>query len=213
MDTSKLLESLLNASQQASKKGKALAEETLGVPGAGSERDAMLDGMGKGALAAGAVALLLGSKSGRKLTKSAVKLGGIAAIGGLATGTPIDKLDARRSDQRSETIIQAMIAAAKADGHIDDTERAAIEAQINNLQLEKDFTSFLLRELDNPVDVSGIAKLADSPEAAAEIYLASAMVIDDQNAPERQYLDSLAKALQLDPALTADLERQLTQFS
>lgn len=43
-----------------------------------------LGGLGGGAVAGGLVALLLGTKGGRKLGKNAVKYGGMALIGGLA---------------------------------------------------------------------------------------------------------------------------------
>ena len=84
MDSKAFLEQLLASARNVAQQGRGLAEEKLGVPEAGSERDAMLSGMGKGALAAGALALLLGTDAGRRLTGTAVKLGGLAAVGGLA---------------------------------------------------------------------------------------------------------------------------------
>jgi uncharacterized membrane protein YebE (DUF533 family) len=41
---------------------------------------------------------------------------------------------------------------------------------------------------------------------AAEIYLASVLVVDETSAVERAYLDQLAQALRLAPSLQADLE-------
>jgi hypothetical protein len=43
---------------------------------------------------------------------------------------------------------------------------------------------------------------------AAEMYLASVMLVDDQQDAERAYLDELASALQLDPTLQLHLEQQ-----
>lgn len=228
MDTKAILDQLLSRSQQATQRGRDIAEDKLGVPESGPERDAMLNGMGKGALAAGAVALLLGTSSGRKLTGTALKVGGLAAVGGLAykayndwqakqagtpvadTGTPIDQLAEPAANERSTLLVRAMIAAAKADGHIDEQERSRIETQIRQLGLEQDITSFLLDELNRPLDVRALADLSDSVESAAEIYLASAMVIDVDTSQERQYLDSLASALNLDPDLAAELEMRLS---
>ncbi len=45
--------------------GRELAEDKLGVPQQGERRDAMLEGMGKEALAAGALAILMGTGVGR----------------------------------------------------------------------------------------------------------------------------------------------------
>ncbi len=226
MNAKDILNNLLQNSQQATQKGLELAENKLGVPESGPERDAMLGGMGKGALAAGAVALLLGTKSGRKLTGSAVKVGGLAAVGGLAykaftdwqnqqakpvedIGTPVAQLPDAAAQKRSEVLVRAMIAAAKADGHIDQNEQETITKQINSLGLEQDFSSFLLAELNAPVNVAELANAADSPDAAAEIYLASAMVVDLNNATERAYMDALGKELKLDPALLKQLEDAL----
>jgi uncharacterized membrane protein YebE (DUF533 family) len=53
-----------------------------------------------------------------------------------------------------------------------------------------------------------VAREADSPEAAAELYLASVLVIDLDDARERVYLNELARALGLDPELARRLERE-----
>ncbi len=227
MDAKVILENLLEKSQTATTKGLEIAEEKLGVPESGEQRDAMLDGLGKGALAAGAVAILLGTESGRKLTGTALKVGGVAAVGGLAykaynqwqqqqnaaipsTGTPINDLADTEAQTRSEAIVKAMISAAKSDGHVDSGEQKLIASKIESLDLELDVTSFLMSELSKPVDVATVVASSDSPEAAREIYLASAMVVDLNSADERQYMDSLAKGLELDADLVKELEATLS---
>ena len=124
-------------------------------------------------------------------------------------GTPIADLSDIQATVRSESIVQAMISAARADGHIDETEMALIRQQIISLGLEKDVTQFLLAELNKPVDVTSVASLADTPETAAELYLASALVVDIDNNEERLYLDDLAKAMNLDEQMVAHLEEPL----
>ena len=47
---------------------------------------------------------------------------------------------------------------------------------------------------------------AGTPEMAAEVYLASALVIDETTTMERAYLDHLARELKLDAGLRAELE-------
>lgn len=226
MDPKAILDNLLDTSQTATRKGLEIAEDKMGVPETGPERDAMLGGMGKGALAGAAVALLLGTKGGRNLTGTALKVGGVAAVGGLAykafsqwqqqnggniqdTGTPIAELQNDAASARSEAIVRAMIAAAKSDGHMDAEEQKLISSKIESLNLETDITSFLMTELTKPLDVAEIAASADSPEAAAEIYLASAMVVDLSDDQERQYMNSLAKSLGLEAAVVQNLEGQL----
>lgn len=226
MDARSLLDQLFGSAKDMVAQGKDLAEQKLGVPEGGEQRDAMLSGMGKGALAAGALALLLGTGSGRRLTGGALKLGGLAAVGGLAykayknwqqgesqaaaePGTPIDQLTGPQADTRSQTLLKAMISAAKADGHIDDQEQAKIHEQMGKLDLGADASRFLLAEVGKPVDLQALASEADSVETAAEIYLASLLVIDVDDARERKYLDELANALNLPAGLAAQLEAEV----
>ena len=43
------------------------------------------------------------------------------------------------------------------------------------------------------------------------MYLASLVMVDDQNFMERAYLDELARQLKLEPSLKTELETQATQ--
>lgn len=258
MDAKAILDGLLDKSQRATQAGLAMAEDKSIIPPAGNERTAMLKGAGAGALAAGAIALLFGSKGTRKFARKAARLGGTAAIGGIAykafsewqaqqqagqspggqnaaaggtpagaqtasqsfrgtldldqfgeIGTPIAKLSEIDATVRSESIIQAMISAARADGHIDEEELTLIRQQINSLGLEKDVTAFLLGELNKPVSVESVAALADTPETAAELYIASALVVDMDSPAERTYLNELASAMKIDSAMIQHLEAPL----
>ena len=46
-------------------------------------------------------------------------------------GTPINDLADKAASKRSESLMQAMITAARADGHVDDDEMNLITQQIN----------------------------------------------------------------------------------
>lgn len=59
-----------------------------------------------------------------------------------------------------------------------------------------------------PLDADAIARDADSPQAAREVYLASVAIVDEQNPMERAWLDQLSAALKLDGDLCRTLERQ-----
>lgn len=188
-----------------------------------------LGGIGGGALAGGLAGILLGSKQGRKLAGSALAMGGLAAVGALtyrayrnwqAGKIPTDEQStsngrrlpppgdtpfnpANEPDQQvlSRNLLRAMIGAAKADGHIDADEREKIFAAMDKLPLDADAKSFVMAELRAPLDVDAIAKAAQSPEEAAEIYATSLLAIDVDNAAERGYLALLAARLGLDDKL------------
>ncbi|HHJ39514.1 MAG: hypothetical protein AXA67_09365 [Methylothermaceae bacteria B42] len=228
MEASKLLDQLLQSGRELVEKGQKWVEEKAEIPAEGPEREAALKGAAKGAAAAGVLALLLGTKGGRKVAGLAAKLGGLAALGGLAyqtyqgwhgvkstkpvePGVPVGNLQGEEAEQRSQVLLRAMIAAAKADGHIDDKERSKIIEQAKTSGVDEETLKFFEEQLKAPVDARAIAAEADSQETAAEIYLVSRMVIDVANDQERVYLQELSSALGLAPDFVAQLERRATQ--
>ncbi|MCF6190536.1 MAG: tellurite resistance TerB family protein [Cocleimonas sp.] len=233
MDTKSFLDDLLKTGKEYASKGREIAEEKLKMPKEGDEGyDATIDGMKKGAVAVGVLALLLGTGAGRRVTGSALKIGSLAAIGGIgwkayqnwvtqketidqevedmasnAKIIPINELGEADANERSHILLKAMIAAAKADGHINKKEVAAIDEQIEKLGLTGDVASLMQSEIAKPLDVKEIAALAENSAIAAEIYLVSAVVTDKENSMERDYLDSLAKEMKLPEGLVEQLQK------
>ncbi|WIX32395.1 tellurite resistance TerB family protein [Salinicola sp. JS01] len=183
----------------------------------------------KSLLGGGALGMLIGSKRGRSLGGKAIKYGALAGLGALAwkawqshqarqsapaeatsaTDQPLEQLSGERQETRSRGILKAMIAAARADGHIDAAERAALAEQIDALGADDELHAWVEREMSAPLDAEAIARDADSPQAAREIYLASVAIIDDQNPMEKAWLDQLAQALSLDGEMRQVLEREV----
>ncbi len=94
------------------------------------------------------------------------------------------------------------------DGHIDDRERALITEQIDGLGADAELHDWVQRQLEAPLDAEALARQADSPQAAREMYLVSVAVVDDQNPMERAWLDQLGGALGLEDGMRQELERQ-----
>jgi len=229
MDTKGFIEQILNAGSELAKQGQTIAQNKLDIPAEGTEREATLSGMGKGAAIAGVLALLLGTKTGRGVTGAGLKLGTLGALGGLAyktyqnwqsqqtgqtisqAGAPIENLTGPQAEQRSLALLKAMIAAAKADGHIDAAEGAKIEDLMTKLDLESATAKLIKEELSKPLDPKDIAASVDTPEAAAEIYLTSLLVIGEVNEKERAYLDQLAENLKIPKDLALQIESQANQ--
>ena len=228
MDARKIMDQILQSGKELAEKGKDLAEEKLGVPAAeGEDRDAALSGLGKGAAIGGVLALLLGTRGGRRLTGKAIKYGSLAALGTVAfkafqnyqksaqgdavadIGAPVGELNNEAAEKRSMTLLKAMVSAAKADGHIDEKEREAIRSQMQQLQLDEEAMYLIHAELEKGLDVAAIAGEVDSKTAAAEVYLASRMVLDVNDLRERAYLDELAGALDLSDDLVQQLESEV----
>ena len=106
-------------------------------------------------------------------------------------------------------MLTAMISAAKADGEVDRVESQRIMGQMEQAGLSSDEKSFLLSELAKPINIDDVVQHATSPEIAAQIYTASAIVIDSANQAESHYLDALAKRMNLDQSFVDELTRQI----
>lgn len=220
---------------------KKLLDGLLGsqVPGTGGT---VLDGANKAMqmakdnpLAAGALAaVLLGTQSGRSVTGSAVKLGSLAAIGGLAYQAyknytngqnPVESVSAGQDvlpaptetgfhpanapqgePEFALTLIRAMISAAKADGRVDDEERARINEKLQLSGLGAEAEQFLKSELAAPVDIEALSACAKTEEQRIALYTASRLAIEPESRAERGYLDMLAGRLGLADALVDHVE-------
>ncbi len=199
---------------ELTKRGKKIAArgedaliDKLGIEDTVASREALRKGVGTGA-AAGALALLLTSRSARKMAT----LGGLAGLGALAyrahqSGQMPESIDdviglikGPSGDARAEILLQAMVAAAKADGKLSAAEMAMIKAH------NPDSVDALEAALAQTPDAKSIAALAKTDQQGAEIYAVSCRVANGLNAKERDYLDQLAMALRLDPVVAAKLE-------
>ena len=120
-------------------------------------------------------------------------------------GKTIIDLDEVESNKRGLTLLQAMIAAANADGHIDAAERSRIETHMHTIEMGADARQLIERELRSPLSVEQLASRVDSPAAASEVYLLSSLVVDEREPVEQQYLERLATALKLPDDLVTRL--------
>jgi len=120
----------------------------------------------------------------------------------------VDQLSGPEAEDHSHAILRALIAAAKADGRIDPQEEQLIYAEIKRHTSDPQLQQWLDEEVSKPLDATEVAESAQDTAMAAEMYLASVMLVDDQQAAERTYLDELASALQIDPTLQVHLEQQ-----
>ncbi|MBD9460028.1 tellurite resistance TerB family protein [Pseudomonas sp. PDM05] len=119
-----------------------------------------------------------------------------------------DQLAGPEAEAHSNAVLRALIAAAKADGRIDEKEQQMISNELRQHTDDTQLQQWLDTEVAKPLDAADFAEFAGDPAVAAEVYLASVMLVDDQQDAERNYLDDLAAQLQLDPQLQLHLERQ-----
>ncbi|MGB5454554.1 MAG: tellurite resistance TerB family protein [Gammaproteobacteria bacterium] len=203
--------------------GDTLNKLTSNIPG----------GLVGGAAAGGIMALLMGNKSARKFAGKAATYGGAAMLGGLAlkayqnwqknsiedsssAGTQNSSDTMKNTSAFSETlepafeltVIKAMIAAAKADGHIDDIEQRRIFKAVDQMDLSNATKGMVFDLLRQTISVEELAAGVVSMEQKSEIYLASCLTIDPDQPAEQAHLDQLATALELPQGLAHELQWQ-----
>ncbi|MDN3681369.1 tellurite resistance TerB family protein [Vibrio tapetis subsp. quintayensis] len=229
MDLKSLLNQALN-SDLVKQGGQTLSQGAQSL-GQGAQKlgqdKSQLATLGAGAVGGGLIGLLMGSKKTRKMGKKVAGIGGAAALGALAfkvygdwqkkqpdhsvASTPTDTTPQLTEDQHSTLILKAMIAAAKADGHVDEQEQQKIQQAVESMGAGELVNQLVTSELNKPLDPSELARNAATPEQAAEIYLASLLVADEQNFMEKAYLKELASQLGLADDLVAQLEQQVKE--
>jgi uncharacterized membrane protein YebE (DUF533 family) len=189
--------------------------------------------LGAGAALGGLGALILGTGAGRALAGSAVRLGGLALIGGLAykayqnyqqglppltgakppsqqglvaapTGSGFEPEAA--THESAMLYIRAMIAAAAADGRIDASEQQKILGGLQQAGMNADAQQFLTKEINNPATVEDLAAAVSSQEDAVQAYTAARLAVDVDSDVEHEFLGSLAHALGIDDDLAAQVD-------
>ncbi len=110
------------------------------------------------------------------------------------------------AEQQAEVCLRAMLMAARADGEIDAAEQEKITGQLGDISQEE--ADFIRNEMANPPDfntfVSGIPQGMEQ-----QVYLMSLLAIDLDTQAEAQYLDRLAKSINIDNATSNAIHQKL----
>jgi uncharacterized membrane protein YebE (DUF533 family) len=187
----------------------------------------------KGAIAGGLLGVLMGGRGG---LGGLARVGAAAAIGSVAsrayadwkagkdpldsvkgtiggaigtlTGAPTDAPETDLTEDFATRLLRAVVAAAKADGHVTEAERARITSQMERLELEPGARAMIEAELAAPLDLQSVADLARTPEEASRIFATSLLLLDRASPQDAAYLQDLAGRMGLDPGLVAHLTTQ-----
>jgi uncharacterized membrane protein YebE (DUF533 family) len=185
--------------------------------------------LGAGAALGGLGGLLLGTQTGRSLAAGAAKVGALALIGGLAykayqnyaagkplitgadTATPPPPAGsgfepASVTNERASLFIQAMIAAAAADGRVDGAEQQKIVASLKQAGLDSEAEQFLANALNNPATAAELASAVHDGQEAVQLYTAARIAIEPDSPAETRFLGDLANRLGLDRDLVAHID-------
>ena len=188
--------------------------------------DKGMQSAGLGGLAGLAAGMLMGGGA-KKALGNVATIGAVAAVGGLAYKAwqsyqqkqgnrqlPAEPNDAfipsgaAAREELGKSMVRAMIAAAKADGSIDASEKQRIFDKLGAMNLSAEDKAFVFDELGGPLDIDAVAARGDTPEHAAEIYAASLAAITIDSQAERDYLAELARRMRLPVDFVAEIHRQ-----
>lgn len=183
-----------------------------------------------GAAAGGLGAVVLGTQTGRSLAGTALKIGGLALIGGLAykalqnyqagkpllTGSETLALSEAPSgsgyeasavtDEAAMLYIRTMIASAAADGRLDAKEQERILGGLQQAGLDREAEDFLANEINNPTSIEDLAAAVQNDEEAVQVFTAARITVDLDSQEEHDFLVKLATALGLENELVAHID-------
>lgn len=175
----------------------------------------------------GLVGVLLANKSSRKLVgkfgKNALIIGGSAAVGAVLWNKYKQRVKETHQDEpqfglqttpvdlRAKRLVQALVFAAKSDGHIDADEQRAIDHSLAQLQVGEEAQGWVQEAIEQPLNPELLARSVQNEDEALEVYYLSCLVIDVDHFMERGYLDALAQALKIPADVKQGIESDVNE--
>ncbi len=134
---------------------------------------------------------------------------GTTAQGNMPVATPGNAPAAvQDASLKALLLVEAMVFAARADGHIDETEKSRIYDTVAKLCPGQEPTKIIEELLHKPLDPASIAAKVGSPEEGQDIYKLSCLIVDVDHFMERSYLDGLAASLHISAEVKFRLEQE-----
>ncbi len=110
------------------------------------------------------------------------------------------------AEQQAELMLRAMLMAARADGQIDAAEQEKITGNLGEIGEEE--ATFIRNEMANPTSLEAFIPTIPAG-MEQQVYLMSLLAIDLDTQEEAQYLDKLAKGLNIDNATSNAIHAKL----
>jgi uncharacterized membrane protein YebE (DUF533 family) len=110
------------------------------------------------------------------------------------------------SGETALLVMRAMIAAAAADGRVDEGERERILGTLKRAGIGQEGVALIEAELAQPASAADLAAAVKTPEMAVQVYTAARRIITPNTVEERVFLAHLSGALGLDPRSVAQID-------
>ncbi len=105
-------------------------------------------------------------------------------------------------------LIDAMLAAANADGYIDPDEETKILQQLTAINSDQDGFDYVQQRIDTPPTLEQICAQVNDAESAQQVYMVSLLAITVDTSEEQNYLTQLANCLKLPIETITQLNEQ-----
>ncbi len=109
---------------------------------------------------------------------------------------------------QAELLIRAAVAAAMADGYIDEREERMLRASLSSLESQAGESGFIAAAIRKPLPLDTLLRDVRDPHLASLVYAASLLAVDKHSEVNRAYLHYLATRLQLPEAVLDRLHSQ-----
>jgi uncharacterized membrane protein YebE (DUF533 family) len=109
-------------------------------------------------------------------------------------------------------LLRTMVAAASADGQVDELERARIIKGMSEAGIDPQSREWLENEFASPADVDALADRVNDPDTASQVYAAARITIDPDTLQEREFLRRLADSLDLDDAVIKEIDASVVDL-
>lgn len=106
-------------------------------------------------------------------------------------------------------LVRAMVAAANADGTIDEEERRGMLARLERAGASQAEREALAHELANPQKVETLAAEVKNPELAEQFYAVSLLSMKIDTDAEKAYLRNLPLLLDMGPQQVLAVQQKL----
>ena len=131
--------------------------------------------------------------------------------GGISVSQPVSNRPVTSSlsgEELATRLIQVMVAAAHADGTMDQDEERVVLDKMRAAELNQEEKMFLLDELHRPQSIEALTAGISDPSVAKTMYMLAVATIEIDTDAERSWLDQLARQLGLSRDLQSFIEEQ-----
>jgi len=120
----------------------------------------------------------------------------------------IGKRDAYDEEFLVPILMKTMIAASKADGHLEADEQISLMKAAEQLSFTNKEGDILHTLMNSHISLQDIVRSVNLDKHKAQVYLAAYFAITGNNLSGQKFLEDLASAMQFSYGLTAYLEKQ-----